>query len=186
MPKKKNQQPLEVIPSKEEKTLIEWRSFSRPFQKKDKEFWSTVLAILALISLILFFVKEWFLIAAFLSLAFLYYTLTTIKPEKVTYRITNKGVYLPGTQTKIDWEWLSSFWFSDKWGWRMVNIRTRMLESPLVVHLVIDKKKEEEIKNILLRYLPEEPEKPTFVDRLSSWLYRQLPLPEKEKSKEKG
>jgi hypothetical protein len=175
-------QPLEVIPSKEEKTLISWTTFSRPFQKKDREFWSTVLATLALISLILFFVQEWFLIATFLSLAFLYYVLTTIEPEKITYRITNKGVYLPGTQQRIDWDWLESFWLSDKWGWKILNIRTRMLESPRLVHLVINKDKEKQLKRVLFRYLPEEPEKPTFIDKLSAWLYRQLPIESKTKN----
>lgn len=171
---------IEVIPLKEEKVLFSWRAVARPFQRRDREFWTTVLAILALVSLILFFVKEWFLIAVFLALTFLYYVLTTVEPEKVDYRITTRGVYLPGGEMRVDWDWFRSFWFSSRWGHRLLNLET-YFGFPRLVSLVIDPSKEKELRRLLSRFLPEKKKKPDFVERFSRWLVRQLPLNQEKK-----
>jgi hypothetical protein len=133
------------------------------------------LAALVLVCLILFFVKEWFLIAAFLGLVFLYYVLTTIEPEEVNYKITNKGVYFPGGEQRVDWDALSLFWISEKWGFKILNLETR-LNFPRVVHLVIKNEEEEKVKGIVLKYLSETEIKKNFVDKLSEWVTKQLPV----------
>ncbi len=191
MPKAKSQkpendqggrQPMEVIPSKEEKTLIEWTALERPFQNKDKEFWTTVLSILGLVCLILFFVKEWFLIVTLVALTFLYYVLTTIKPEKRQYRVTNKGVYISSSE-RIDWELLRRFWITGKWGHEMIHFET-WLKFPRVISLVIVEDKKEELVKVAEKYIPQEKESPQFLDKFSTWVTNKLPL-EKETAKEK-
>jgi len=167
--------PIEVVSSKEEKTLLAWRALSRPYQKKDREFWTTVLATLGLVCVILFFVKEWLLIAAFLGLVFLYYVLTSVEPEVVDYRITNRGVYFPGGEDRLDWDLLHSFWILDKWGYPLVSMET-WLKFPRVVSLVFNKEDKARLREIFLKYLPEVEIKKTFVDKLSNWVIKQLPL----------
>jgi len=167
-------EPVEVLAVKQEKILLTWRTVSRPYQKKNREFWTTILATLGLVCLILFFVKEWFLIAAFLAMTFFYYVLTTVEPEEVDYKITNKGIYLPGAEQRVDWEGLRSFWFSQKWGYPMVNLET-WFNFPRLVHLVAEPRMKKELKETLAKYLPEGKEKKNFVDKFSSWLARQIP-----------
>ena len=88
--------PLEVLPSKELKILYSWMAPARPFKRRDKEFWTTIIAIVILVGLILFFVKEWFLIAAIISLTFVYYVLSTVEPEEIEYKISNRGLIYAG------------------------------------------------------------------------------------------
>ncbi len=174
MTEEKEQSPQEVIPSKEEKTLFEWGALKRPYQKKDKEFWVTVLSILGLVSLILVFVKEFFLILALLGFVFLYYVLTTVQPEKSKYKITNKGIYISSSE-KLDWGVLKRFWINEKWNYQVLNIET-WLKFPRVISLVIPKKEKEEIIELLEKYIPQEEESPQFLDKFTDWLARKFPL----------
>jgi len=173
--------PMEVIAVKEEKTLFSWEALERPYKKRDKEFWTTILSILGLVSLILFFVKEWFLIAALVSLAFLYYVLTTIPPQKAKYRITNKGIFLTPAE-RLNWEILKRFWISEKWGYHVLNLET-WLKFPRVVSFVIPKKDLKGIKKILVKYLPEQENSPQFVDKFSTWLANKIPIEQNSKEK---
>ncbi len=181
---KGGRQPIEVIPSMEERILNEWQALERPFQRKDKDFWTTILSILGLVCLILIFVKEWFLIATLAGLAFLYYVLTTIKPEKSKYKITNKGVYISSTQ-RIDWELIRRFWISKKWGNRMINLDT-WLKFPRVFSIVVPKKQENKITETLKKYIPQEENSPQFLDKFSNWVTSKIPLESDEEEKEQG
>ena len=54
----------------EEKVLFEWEAPERAYKKRDRDFWITIIAILVLVSVILFLVKEFFLIGALISALF--------------------------------------------------------------------------------------------------------------------
>lgn len=171
-------QPIEVMAVRQLKILFTWKAPLRPFKKRDKEFWTTVLAIIFLLSLILFFVKEWFLIAAIISLAFVYYVLSTVPPEEIEHRITNKGISFE--DKSYDWEYLWRFWFSDKYDQRLLNIDTR-LNLPGRLLFVIKKDEESKIKEILEKYLLNEEAPATFFDKASAWLAKKVPLDFEEK-----
>ncbi len=165
--------PIEVLPSKELKVLYSWQAPIRPFKKRDREFWTTVIAIVFLVGLILFFVKEWFLIAAIISLTFVYYVLSTVEPEKDEYKITNRGI-IYGSQT-YPWENVNQFWFSEKYGQRVVNFEVR---GGLIgrITILIGEGEEKKIKEILLKYLIEEEVKPNFLDKAADWVQKKVPL----------
>jgi hypothetical protein len=171
--------PIEVIPSKELKILYRWRAPARPFKKRNREFWATILAIVFLVGLILFFVKESFLIAAIVSLTFVYYVLSTVEPEEMEYKITNRGIIYAG-QT-YPWENISQFWFSEKYGQRVVNFEMKG-GLPGRIMILVGRGSEKEIKELLLRYLIEEEVKPNFLDKAADWLQKKVPLEAEEKS----
>lgn len=173
--KEKKTQPLEVLPVKEEKVLYQWEALERPYQKKNKEFWTTVISILGLVSLILFFVKEWFLIAALVGLVFFYYVLTTVPPGKAEYKITTQGVYISPSQ-KLSWEILRRFWIDEKWDHQILHLET-WLNFPRVASFVVDKEKK--VEEILKKYLPQEKSSPNALDKFSSWLSKKFPLESK-------
>lgn len=175
--------PIEVVAVKEEKELLAWKALSRPFQRKDRDFWVTAIASVVLVCVILFFVGEWGLIAAILALLFLYYVLTTVEPEKASYRITTKGIYYPGIDQRINWDFLKSFYFIEKWGHLLLKIETYLSTLPLI-SLVVNKKDENELFKLMKKYLPEGEEKKTAADKISGWVYRRLPF-ELEKGQNK-
>jgi len=174
MAKAKKKLPLEVLPVKEDKILFEWEALERPYQKKDREFWTTVLSILGLVCLILFFAKEWFLITALAALVFLYYVLTTVPPQKAKYKITTKGVYVASSQ-RVDWDFLRRFWLDEKWGHSVLHIET-WFKFPRVLSFVILKKDAEKMIGILKKYIPQEKSSPNSLDKFSSWLAKKVPL----------
>jgi len=167
-------QPIEVMAVRQLKVLFTWKAPLRPFKKRDKEFWTTVLAIIFLLSLILFLAGgQFMLIAVIISLAFVYYVLSTVPPEEVEYRITNKGVAFE--DRSYDWDLLWRFWFSDKYDQRLLNIDTR-LSLPGRLTFVVKKEDEPKIKEIMEKYLLNEEAEPTFFDKASAWLAKKVPL----------
>lgn len=163
------------MPAKETKTLLEWQSVARPFKKRDREVFLTAGAIVALISVILLFVKEFLLIAVVLSLYFVFWVLNTVAPEKVSHKITNKGIKT-GEKT-YKWEELGRFWFTGKWGNEILNVETKKRFPGMLLILLGPSK--DEVKKILSKYLTfEKPEK-AWLNGAAEWLQKKVPL-EKE------
>ncbi len=154
---------------------IAWKSPSRLFKKRDKEFFRNIAAIVFLLLVILFFAREIALILAVVSIAFLVYVFSTVPPEEIEHKITNKGIESGGREYK--WETLKTFWFEKQWGQWMVIIVPEA--GPRLIMLLADLDKDR-IKDILIKFLrfEEEPQK-TLVDNAGTWLSHKIPL-EKE------
>ena len=163
----------------EEKVRFEWEAVERAYKKRDKDFWITVIAILVLVSVILFFVKEFFLIVALVSSLFLYYVLSTIPPQKTKYKITNRGVYFG--ENRYEWDLLSRFWFGKSLNNDMIHFET-ILRFPSQISLVINSEDKEKIKEIVVKKLPLIEESPNFVDKLTSKIVKMIPLEKKIES----
>lgn len=162
----------------EEKVLWEWEAPERAFQKRDRDFWVTAISILVLVSVILFFIKEFFLIIALGSVLFMYYSLSTVEPEKIKNRITNRGVYFG--ESRYEWGLLERFWIGKSLSTDMLFIETK-LRFPRQISLVISPDDREEIKNIVVKKIPYLESSPTFVDKLTTWFAKRLPLENKDK-----
>lgn len=174
IPLRNQESPLEVTykpgPTK---ILITWKAPARPFKKQSREYFTTLGAMIFLIALILVFLKEFVFIAAILSLFFMVYVLSTVEPEEITHKVTNKGM-VTGKKT-YPWEKLGRFWFSAKWGNNILNVEN-FLGLPSRIILLLGKTPKEEIKKIFEEYLIfEKPEK-TFIDKASTWLSKKVPL----------
>ena len=116
--------PQEVISSYRIKTFLSWRAPERVFKPRNKEYWTTILSIALLISIILFFAKEYFLIAVIFALIFLYYVLSTRPPVEVDYRITNQGV--TWGEQKYAWSVFNYFFISQDGQEKVLNINTTL------------------------------------------------------------
>ena len=173
----KNEKPegekAQVVRPEPLKTLFTWSAPERPFKKRSREYFTTIGAIVFLLAVILFFLKEWFLIAVMIALMFVAYIMATVEPREVKHKITNRGIITGGK--KYQWEGLNRFWFIQKWGQKMVQIET-LRRFPRRLTLLLGRTNQEQIKKILSRYLPfEEPEK-AWVDNASEWVSRRVPL----------
>ena len=161
----------------DEKIKFEWVAPERAYQKKDRDFWITVISILILISVILFFLKENFLILALFSALFLYYNLSTVPPQDIKYKITNRGIYFG--ENRYEWNIFTRFWFKTSLSNEMIHFET-ILRLPQQVSLVINVKDKETIKELVVKKLPLIEESPNFVDKLTKWGISKLPLEKKK------
>lgn len=158
----------------QEEILLSWKSPSRPFKKREKEFFTTIGAIVFLLAVILVFIKEFLLIGAILALAFVAYVLATVPPEEVEHKITSLGLESAGHFYK--WEELLGFWFGEKWGQPVLLVATR-LRFPGRLIILTGGQDQEKIKVALSKYLNfrERPEK-NWMDDAAKWLAEKVPL----------
>lgn len=154
-----------------EKDLVAWTAASRPFKRRNREFYITLIAIAAIVGLVLFLVEGFMPVILIISLVFLFYVLSTVEPEKIEYKITSEGIQIAGRRT--DWNLISRFWFSRRFESQLLVIQTLSLSGRL--ELVIEPEKKEEIRKALLKYVPEEEVSPSGIDRAAIWFSKKLP-----------
>lgn len=154
-----------------EKDLLVWTAPSRPFKRRDKQFYLTTISIAGIVCLILFLAEGAMPVILIISLIFLYYVLSTVEPEKIEYKITNKGIKVGDKRTI--WQFLGRFWFSQRHDSLLLILETGFL--PGRMELVINSEIKENIKNILKDYLVEEEIPPSNLDKVINWFSKKLP-----------
>jgi hypothetical protein len=175
--------PQEVIPSYRVKTLLSWKAPERIFKVRSKDFWTTALSIALLISIILFFAKEYFLIATIFALIFFYYVLSTQPPKDISYKITSQGVVW-GEQ-KYPWNILDYFFISEEESQEVLNINT-LINFPKRLIMPLGKQGGKEVRKIMEEFLPYHKPDPNLVEKGTNWLAKTFPLDSfEEKKKEK-
>jgi hypothetical protein len=113
------------------------------------------------------------------AFAFVSYVFATIPPEETEHKLTNRGIR--SADRLYRWGDLRRYWFSEKFGQKMVVVQTIML-FPGQLLLMLGDVNEGKIKKIFNeRLLHEEPE-PTFMDKSARWLTEKVPL-EQESTK---
>lgn len=155
-------------------TLLRWKAPSRLFKKRDKMFFQTVIALVFLIGMILFLMKEFLAIGVVLSIAFVGYVLATVPPDEIEHRITVKGFEVAGFLAR--WEEFSEFWFDEKWGQKMVVLQ-RKYGFPTRVIALLGNLDKQIVKEKINEYLPfrETPEK-NWTDLAADWLHKRFPF----------
>ena len=154
-------------------TLITWTAPSRIFQRRSREFWTTVGSIAFLAAIIFAFMQQWLVILLIASFIFVTYVFSMVPPDELEHRLTSRGVYYAG-QT-YPWEELDQYWIEEKSGQKVLNLQThaKFLSR---LQLLLDPSKVKEIEDIVMEYLPEETPKASFIDKASDWLSEKIPL----------
>lgn len=160
----------------EEKVWLEWTAPSRPYKKRDREFYTTVAIIVFLVSLILFFAGQFLFIAVVVSVAFVTYVLATVPPDHVHNALTTFGIHTG--ENLFYWEELGRFWFTTQYGSRMLHVETARA-FPGVLVLLLENMSEDEVKRVMIKYTTFEKPKDTWLDNAAKWLQEKFPL-EKE------
>lgn len=154
-----------------EKDLVTWIAPSRPFKRRDKQFYVTTISIAGMVCLILFLAEGAMPVILIISLIFLYYVMSTVAPEDIEYKITNKGVKIGGKIT--EWQFLGRFWFGKRYDSELLVIETRMI--PNRMELVVKNEVKEQIRENLKDYLVEEEISPSNIDKAIDWFSKKLP-----------
>ena len=165
-------------PLDEEKPLLTWKSAARPHKKRSREFFTTIGAIVFLLSIIMAFFKEFLLIGTVWAVAFLSYVLAKTEPETVEHSLTSRGVKTE--KNKYRWGELMRFWFEEKWGQTILYIDTFRAFPGRLMMLLGDVPREK-AKEILVKKIPYDKPEATFVDRAGKWLSEKVPLEESSK-----
>jgi hypothetical protein len=167
-----SQEPQAVVIRKEpEKDLYVWTAPSRPFKQRDRQFYVTTFAITGIVSLILLFAEGMMPVLLIISLVFLYYVLSTVEPEKIEYKITNKGVKIAGRLT--EWNFLNRFWFTRKLDTDLLVIETSLI--PGRMEMVIKEGDKTSIKHEVSAFIPYEEVPNSGLDKATDWLSSKLP-----------
>ncbi|MDD3679781.1 MAG: hypothetical protein PHX72_02935 [Candidatus Shapirobacteria bacterium] len=173
--------PQEVVPSHRIKIILSWQAPERIFKPRNKEFWTTVLSIALLVSVILFFAKEYFLIAVIFALIFLYYILSTQPPKDIEYKITNQGLVL--SEQKYAWGLLEYFFIDQEENQEILYVNT-LLNFPKRLILPLGKQDKKEVSEIMEDFLPYHKPDPSFIDKSTDWLAKTFPLDTSQEKKE--
>lgn len=160
-----------VVRREPERDLVVWQALARPFKRRDRKFYVTVISIIGVVCLILFLAEGAMPVILLVSLFFLFYIMNTIPPETIEYKITSKGIKMAGK--KIDWNLLGRFWFAKRADSEVLIVET--VAFPGRMEFVIVSEKKEEIKKALSSYLPEEEIPPSALEKAAGWISKKLP-----------
>lgn len=156
------------------RTLISWSAPGRPYKKKSRQFFLSVLLILFFFEVILFLFSQYELMAVLVSLAFVSIVLTVVPPHDFHYKITTEGV-------KVEdyfyiWGELYDFFFKKVEGQDILIVRTQDL-LPGELKISMGDITREHLRKVLVSYLPyREYVHPTFMERSADWLSNNFPL----------
>lgn len=156
------------------KTFVSWSAPGRPFRKKGRQFYLSVVLLLLFFEVILFLFAQYELMLVVLALAFLSVTLSSVPPHNFHYKITTEGV-------KVEdyfyiWSELYDFYFKKIDGMDVLIIRTESL-LPGELKLSMGDLHRDHLRQVLVKYLPyREYVHPTFMERSGDWLAHNFPL----------
>jgi hypothetical protein len=153
-------------------TVFEWVAPSRPFKKRQRQFFVTVTVIALLVSMILFFSGQFLPIAVVISVVFLLYVLQVIPPQDIKHTITTHGISVEGNL--YYWQELGRFWFEKKHEQLLLNIETARF--PGRVTLVFPAERRQEVTEILSEVLLEHKPDLTLFEKIAAWVQEKIPL----------
>lgn len=165
------QTPAPVVAPEPEKELFTWKAPSRPFKRRDRQFWTTAITIAVIFGIITFLAEGMMPVIVIISIVFLYYVLSTVEPEIVTFTLTNYGVKVVNQLTA--WQNLNRFWFSKRYNDEVVVFETNGFLNRL--EIVINPKDKEKIRPIVKKYLTEEEAPPSGLDKAVGYFSQKLP-----------
>ena len=160
--------PKEKVPAKD---LVVWVAPARPFKRRNKDFYVTVIAMAAVTGLVLFLIEGWLPVILVISLVFLFYVLSTVEPENIEYKITDQGIKIAGKLTT--WDIMGRFWFTKRLDNNLLVIETKVLPGRL--ELVINENIKDQIKKELEKYLVHEEIPASNLDKAANWFSKKMP-----------
>lgn len=167
-----NNEPQAVVIRRElERDLVTWTAPTRPFMRHDRQFFTATFAIAGIISLVVFLAEGPMPVILIIALVFLFYVLSTVPPDNIEYKITNKGVKIADKLT--EWQYLIRFWFEKRTGSEILIFET--FQIPGRIEMVINPEIKENLKREISAYLPFEKAPASGLDKITNWVAQKLP-----------
>ncbi len=152
--------------------LWEWEAAERPFTPLNREVFSTILAGVFLLAVILFFIEGVMPVVMLASFVFLWYVLGTVKPGNTIHRLLTWGIETNG---KIyPWEMMRRFWIEGQGENRMLVVELTQIW-PRHLRVMIDNEETEAVlREVMLELLVEDEPAPNWVDKGAKWLEKRV------------
>lgn len=155
-----------------EKPLLEFEAYERPHKVWTREFYSSVIVIAFLVSVILYFIEGLMPVVVIWTLVFMLWAMAKTEPRKIKTALTTFG--LKSSNKTYRYEEMDSYWLETRLGSRLLRINLSMV--PWHIVTVIDPDKEVEIRKIVgERVLYQEPAV-TWLDKAMKWVNEKMPL----------
>lgn len=156
------------------RTLLSWTAPGRPFRKKSREFYLSVLLIFFLIEVIAFLFGQFQLMLAVAAVTFLSIALATVPPKDFHYRISTEGVKME--DHFYIWEELYDFYFKRIDKIDTLIIRTEAL-IPGELRMTLGSISKDHARQVLVNFLPyREVVHESFMEKAGEWLSKNFPL----------
>lgn len=167
-----NDEPQAVVVRREpERDLVVWTAPSRPFKRRGRKFYVTAFSMAGIVSLVVFLAEGIMPVILIISLVFLYYVLSTVQPENIEYKITNKGFKIAGRET--GWQSVLRFWFSSRSGSEILVFG--LVTIPGRIEMIIHSEIKEKLKKEISAYVPYEEVLPSTLEKVTGWVAKKLP-----------
>lgn len=155
-----------------EEILLEWQAASRPFKQRNRQYFSTIGLIAALIALILVFAGQMLPVAVIAAVLFVYYVINSTPPGIVTHKLTTYGIRVE--DTLYYWEEMGRFWFTEKFGENLLNIEISRFPNRLT--LLLGDIGKDDMTLVLSEVLLNQQPPPTAYEKAAAWLQEKLPI----------
>jgi hypothetical protein len=156
----------------EEKILYSWKSVERPHKRWGKEFYSTVIVLAVLVSIVFFFIEGVMPVLVIWAVVFMGWAMSKTEPGMVGHEITSRGIRTGGKLYR--WEIMRVYWFEDKWDKKLLKVLLSKFPGQLV--LVYGKSEEKKVREAMGGFLPLEKPEDTWADRAVKWFTKKVPL----------
>jgi len=167
-----NNNPQEVVIKRQpEEDILSWVAPSRSFRKYGRKFYVTIFSIIGIVSIIIFIAEGLMPVILIISLIFLFYILSTVPPEDIEYKITNKAIYVAGKSTP--WQNIVRFWISTKAERDVLFLDTTLF--PGRMEIIINPEIKDKLKREIAAYVIYEERSASTFDKVSSWVIKKLP-----------
>ncbi len=158
-----------------EEILVEWNAPARPFRKRNRQFFSTIIIIAILVSLILFFAGQVLPVAVVISVVFLVYVTAVVPPQNLHYKLTNYGIYVE--KEAFSWLGMGRFWFDEKAGQKVLEIELHGFPGRLTFVLIDGQTpRSEDLERVLSEVLIKEKPSLSSYEKVAGWLKDKIPL----------
>ena len=151
-----------------------WRSKRRPYKKKGRQVFVTLLLILILVGIILIFLRQFYFLAALFSVFFVYWALNITEPGEVEYKVDNQGIWV-GNQL-YEWGRLGNFWCQEQDNYHLCYFKDYRSFLGHVILTAQDKVIINKLKQTLKLKLTEKKPEDNFVDKLIRWTQTKVDL----------
>ena len=125
-----------------------------------------------LASIILYFIEGIMPVLVIWAMVFMLWAMSRTEPRLEKYAISSWG--LKTKERTYRFEEMTNFWFETKWGGRLMRINLARI--PWHIVIVINTETEDQIRKLMLQYVPYEEPVITWIDRLVKWLGDKVPL----------
>lgn len=157
----------------DERVILTWRSPERLFKTRSKEFYSTIVVLAVLLSIIMFFIEGVMPVLVIWAFLFVVWVTTKTPPLEADHQLTSWGIRTGGKLYRFNQ--MVVFWIEEKWEKSILRVILTGFPGQLV--MLVNKEDEEKIKKTLAdnQVTMQKPE-PSWTDNAVKWLSEKIPL----------